>query len=305
MRLGIHCVLVGSLLISGCEMQVRDLSGLPSDEIARAKMCVGAAHTYWLIGENQEGVPPAERARRNALYERMRKVTEFDDYFTEADEEPFYAERMRQLEGGNWRLDLNSCKAGYDLGAAEPLPTLPADPVDRLFACAASSAIKARGADTDRDINVYYDPQAFHFLMRINQRIGAEELINRAGSVDAATLQVVRDGAVNHVVSQCLEEVPTASLERPVTLPEEEPLRASLCQYVAGVLTEEAPENPMRNRYLPQAARMAIPMRPILESADDKVPTDGEVEMVLAELGPSSSIFGACTQAYLGEPSRA
>lgn len=304
MRPVLSVVLGASLLLVGCGTRSTDFSDLPGDAAERAKLCFGAAQTFRKAGAD-EGVDAAELARRQSLESDMREATLIDDFVPAGAWEAFDVEANRQLNTGNWLLDLNRCKIGYGIGEPEPLPSLPEDEGDRLFVCAMASAIKARGSDVSRPIILQHDPQGFHFAHMLVGREGVDRLASRMTEVHRAGGRILLQGAVDSFVDRCVEEHPTAALDHPVQLPEEEPLRAGICSYVSGALIGGGADNPLRGEYLPRVERLAAPLGKAGEgiSPAELRLLEREIEKKVGALGPSTSIFAACEKAYLGDAS--
>lgn len=304
MRSVLSFVLGASLLLAGCGARGTDFSDLPGDAAERAKLCFGAAQTFRKVGAD-EGIDEAELARRQSLENEMREATLIDDFVPAGAWEAFDVEANRQLNTGNWLLDLNRCKTGYGIGETEPLPSLPEDEGDRLFACAITSAIKARGSDISRPIILQHDPQGFHFAHMLVGQEGVDRLASRMTNIDRAGRRILLQGAVDAFVDRCVEEHPTAALDHPVRLPEEEPLRGGICAYVSGALIGGGGDNPLRGEYLPRVERLAGPLAKAGEgiSPAELRLLEKEVERKVGSLGPSTSIFAACEEAYLDETS--
>lgn len=303
MRSVLSFILGGSLLLAGCGTAAADLSQLPEDPAERARYCLGAANAYWGVGQ-VEDLEQAEMDRRKAIEDELRVATDFNDFVTEADLPALNAEITRQIDGGNWLLDLNKCKAGYRIGEAEPLPALPEDRRDRLFTCAVSSAIKGRGLDTQRQVVLQFDPQAFHFAHMLAGEEGADGIARRIGNMGQLGRSIVRQGAVDHFVDRCVEEYPTAALDRPVELPDDELLRAGICGYVAQTLSSGGAANRLSGEYGPRAVRIAGPIRAVTEreiSLEQARWLQANLEREVGALGPSTSIFAACEKAYLAD----
>lgn len=301
MRSVLSFVLGASLLVAGCGTAAADLSKLPQDAAARARLCVGAANAYWSVGQ-AEKLEQAELDRRKTIEESLRSATGFDEFVPAAEFAAFNVETTRRIDGGNWLADLNQCKAGYKIGEAEPVPSLPQDPNDRLFACAVSSAIKARGTDRDRLVIIRYDPQAFHFAHILTGREGLDGMAGRMATMAEVGRGIVRQGAVDTFVDRCVEEYPTAAFDHPVVLPEDDLLRAGICSYVMDALTGGGEANALRTQYMPRALRLQAPIaarmqRPISPEEVRRL-EDGLMKEIGA-LGPSTSIFAACEKAYL------
>lgn len=288
-----QCVIIAGLLVAGCSDRARDFSQLPQDFQERAKLCFGAAHSYLVLARDS-GLAQAEIDRRQAVEDELRRATDIDSFMTDAGEDAYLEERLRQFERGNLVSDLNRCKAAYGIGAPESLASLPRDPGDRLFACAVSSAIKSR-AGADRGINPYFDPQGFHFLMQLRQREGVDAFSRRAATTESVAHEMMAQGTVDAFVDQCIEENPAAALDRQVELPADPGLRAGICRAVTVALAEQSPDNPLRLEYLPRAQRIAGPLEAAL--AGGAAPSD-RVGQAIAGLGTSTGIFAACERAY-------
>ena len=290
------------LILAGCEFQVRDYSQLPDDPAERATICFGAAVLHAEASGNL-GLDTNEEARRNGLRDRMRSATEFAAHVGEDERGAVQLRIRRWADQGNWLPDLNRCITGYDLGEPEPLPELPRDPAERLYVCGIATAVKARGSDVEARIDPLLDPQGFHFYLQLGKRFGDETRQRMNAQASALSVRTLWQGAVDHFVDRCIAEHPRAALDHRTDLPGEEPLRAEICAEVADILVEDSRANRMRAAYLPRRTRIVGPVQAVLSEHNPggrPAMSDAEIDPVLAELGPSTSIFTACEQAYLG-----
>jgi hypothetical protein len=302
MRQAGFAIIVAGLVLAGCQTQPRDLSQLPQDPVERATLCFGSAVLHAGFAQ-QDGLDPAEQARRKGIERRMRSATGFDGLVARADRPAVTQAVTRKGDEGNFLIDLNRCIAGYDLGEPEPLPELPADPAERLYVCALASAAKARGADVDATIDPFLDPQGFHFVLQLGKRYGQDRVRGFIADTRAIGRTMLRQGAVNAFVDRCVAEHPRAAPDHRTELPTQEPLRAEICAAVADLLTEDSRANRMRADYVPRRERLFAPVQAVLSQHNPggrPMMSDAQLDPILAELGPSTSIFAACERAYRG-----
>lgn len=295
-------IAAAGLILAGCEFQARDLSRLPDDPAERATICFGAAVLH-AEAAGKSGLDAGEQARRNGLRDRMRSATGFADHVREAERGAVQLRIQRWADEGNWRPDLDRCIAGYGLGEPEPMPELPRDPAERLYTCGIATAVKARGSDIESRIDPLLDPQGFHFYLQLGKRFGNETRRRMNAQASALSVRTLWQGAVDHFVDRCIAEHPRAALDHRTDLPGEEPLRAEICAEVADILVEDSRANRMRAAYLPRRARIFGQVQAVLSEHNPggrPAMSDAELDPVLAELGPSTSIFAACEKAYPG-----
>lgn len=300
-RLSFFTIIVG-LALAGCRIQQQDLSQLPEDPLERATLCFGSAYSYRRLGEVAR-VDAAELERRRSIEDEMRRATDVRSLVGPGGYDEMSRDINRAADAGNWLLALNRCIQAYGIGALEPVPGLPDAPRERLFVCAISSAVKGRGPDSEDDINLFLDPQAFYFVVQLRKQFGPDVLQERPGELASLGQSVPDQGVVDHFVDRCVSEHPAASLDHRTELPRDDYLRARICALAAQYLTMNNPTNRVRRTFMPRVLRMDPPLRAALDRA---VPADGraltalEVEQAMAGMGPSSSIFAACERSYPG-----
>ncbi len=273
-----------------------DLHGLPEDDAQRATLCSQAAVAFTSSAEMQ-GLDAAEKERRQAL---MQQVVDATDFFgatgtTEEEGREMLGDLEAMLTGGNWLTVLNQCKAAYELGAAEEVPALPAEPAQKAAACGAASLLaNLDGRSIDDIKNMIEDPQAAYFLTVMVSEAGG----NFSGAEKAMVEQiekVVAGGAVGTLHDACLADYPKAKMGSEVALPEADDEAVVLCSF-ANEMTASMPGADEKRIAAMTAKLEAQPGNLVSNARFDQLET--KMFKIAAEAGTAPDVVKACEARY-------
>ncbi|MEZ5709073.1 MAG: hypothetical protein R3E02_06790 [Blastomonas sp.] len=234
MRKMILGVTVAAMALAGCDSTPADLHGLSADPVERATACGRAAVAYTASA----GEDAAESKRRADLLQSIVDATDFFGVtgLDDAKGKELLGDIEATLREGNWLGTVNACKAAYDLGPPETLPTLPQEPEKRASACAGTAFARslATGELDDEKIGarVLADPKSSYFLIEAARSSGDISAISEKLGPDVEW--AVASGAVGPLTDECVKEFPKASLDS-VELPADEGNAVLACALVGGL----------------------------------------------------------------------
>lgn len=264
---------------------------LPPAKAERATVCSRAALAY--ASATDAGSP--ERDRRGKLFRAMVDASDFYDVtgLNEAKGNALLQDIGATVSGGDWVVTVNACKEAYALGAAEPLPELPADLRQRSEICAAvpiARILGSSGPDISSDAilgTLLRDPTSAYYFLSLASLSGG-----LAEAQDASTDEmewIIKSGARGLLEQKCAQAFPEALKVRPVRLPADLQGAAFACLFNSGFLEGLAIDEGERAR------AMGIKLRRINLSPDAAhIPKAQQlIEQSLA-LGPPFDILSAC-----------
>jgi hypothetical protein len=234
-----------AMLASGCDLFATTLppvAGLPSDRYERGLICTAAISIF--------ATPTAERPLSGPqLQERLKLLDTITARLQAAawlklqNVEQVSAAHVRvsnvmRQQGGHFGT-VNLCKKAYELGPAEPAPSLPEDADMRAAACGAAAVMSKFEWFKKRE-RYGENPTSLYFLLQSALNTHEGDLNNRLQEAmaltDSAGGRLIQEGDAPEAHQQCLAAYPKSAPGYKMPLPTRAAERDALCTAAASLI---------------------------------------------------------------------